>query len=180
MKKIGTLFVVAAMLAAMVLTFTACGENTASGSASSTVGGKTFKSMGFEVFQPEGWSTQTDSNNTIITPPGYPDVGDTIKVTVSDKISDFSTYTEDYIKTTYGKAYTGFSLKSYDKTTVDGYDAVKIKFSYTLNGKELIQDQTIVNANSCYIFSFIDESRKNTSVLENAMASIKVEGNSSK
>lgn len=179
MRKIGSIVVAVAILATLVFAFSGCGEDknvsSGSGASAANVGDVVFKSMGFEVYQPKGWSSMVDGTNTIITPPDYPTVGDTIKVTVSDKIKDFASCTEEYYKTTYGKAYTGFKLNSYTKTKVNSYEAVNINFSYTLNGKSLIQDQTVVDANSCYTFSFIDESRQNTAILENSKSTINVQ-----
>lgn len=91
-------------------------------------------------------------------------------------LTDFDRTEKDY-KTLLSESYTDIDITNLTKTTIDGYDAIKLVFTYTLEDKEyvMIQYETVIGY-AFFRFNYTyptQKSAENESILELIISSIK-------
>lgn len=91
-------------------------------------------------------------------------------------LTDFDRTEEDY-KTLLSESYTDIDITDLTKTTIDGYDGIKLMFTYTLKDEEYVMTQyeTVIGyASFRFNYTFpIQKSTENESILETIISSIK-------
>ncbi len=85
--------------------------------------------------------------------------------------------TEEVYKTLLSESYKNIDITELTKTTMDGYDSIKLVFTYTLKGKEYVMTQyeTVIGYAS-FQFNYThptNKSTENESIFESIISSIK-------
>ena len=91
-------------------------------------------------------------------------------------LTDFNRTEKDY-KTLLSEGYTDSNITSLIKTMIDGYDAIKLVFTYTQKDKEyvMIQYETVIDSASFW-FNYTypsEKSTENKNIMEDIISSIK-------
>ncbi len=142
---------------AMVFALAACGAS--DGQASESPAPRNLVGFTFDV--PEGFTVSAD-NGQLWLAPGYPADTSNITVTTAEYDKLFDTYTREMLETVVESLLAeaagqevDVTSDSFERTTLDGVDAIRYRYHMELYGTALRQEIVAVNgANMGYTFTF--------------------------
>ena len=90
---------------------------------------------------PEGYEVDESGSFPIIYCPGYPTQTDNINITKGEA-DNIDNYGEDVIDDYYASSLNGYNgMRSFEKTTVGGVDAIVCSYGVGMNGVEMVGTQ---------------------------------------
>lgn len=104
---------------------------------------------------PKGFILEQDSSIILAVSPNYPIEGDNIVIYLSSGYTD-EDITKEYLEQNYKDLFgDSFTIETYEQTRIDGYKAIKVKVSGTLEGVKMTQIQAyIIKEDLIYIVAF--------------------------
>ena len=106
--------------------------------------GETFTYDHMTIVVPEGFTVDESGSFPILYPPTYPDETDNINITMAGA-DNIDNYTQDVLESYYSSAISGFGgITDFEKTTVDGVDALRCSYQVTTSGVTMTGTQYYV------------------------------------